>query len=304
MKMKILITGATGLIGKELTNLILSKNHTVHYLTTSKTKIKDSQNYKGFYWNLKQNRIDENCLHGVDVIIHLAGANIAKRWTKEYKVEILESRILSSQLLYNLVKSKPNSVKQLICASGTAIYPESFTKVYDETTTEIDAGFLSNVVKQWEESVDIFEELGIKVCKLRTGIVFSKTGGALPQMAKPIQMGFGAALGNGNQIQSWIHLKDLVSLYFFAMENALSGVFNAVSPEPISNKDLTKIIAQTLGKPLFLPNIPKFILRIMLGEMSSILFSSKLLSAQKIIDNGFDFKFPKAMQAINDIFSK
>lgn len=304
MKMKILITGATGLIGKELTNLILSKNHTVHYLTTSKTKIKDSQNYKGFYWNLKQNRIDENCLHGVDVIIHLAGANIAKRWTKEYKVEILESRILSSQLLYNLVKSKPNSVKQLICASGTAIYPESFTKVYDETTTEIDAGFLSNVVKQWEESVDIFEELGIKVCKLRTGIVFSKTGGALPQMAKPIQMGFGAALGNGNQIQSWIHLKDLVSLYFFAMENALSGVFNAVSPEPISNKDLTKIIAQTLGKPLFLPNIPKFILRIMLGEMSSILFSSKLLSVQKIIDNGFDFKFPKAMQAINDIFSK
>lgn len=304
MKMKILITGATGLIGKELTNLILSKNHTVHYLTTSKTKIKDSQNYKGFYWNLKQNRIDENCLHGVDVIIHLAGANIAKRWTKEYKVEILESRILSSQLLYNLVKSKPNSVKQLICASGTAIYPESFTKVYDETTTEIDAGFLSNVVKQWEESVDIFEELGIKVCKLRTGIVFSKTGGALPQMAKPIQMGFGAALGNGNQIQSWIHLKDLVSLYFFAMENALSGVFNAVSPESISNKDLTKIIAQTLGKPLFLPNIPKFILRIMLGEMSSILFSSKLLSAQKIIDNGFDFKFPKAMQAVNDIFSK
>lgn len=304
MKMKILITGATGLIGKELTNLILSKNHTVHYLTTAKTKIKESQNCKGFYWNLKQNSIDENCLQGVDVIVHLAGANIAKRWTKEYKAEILESRILSSQLLYNLVKSKPNSIKQLICASGTAIYPESYTKVYDETTTEIDEGFLSNVVKQWEESVDIFEELGIKVCKLRTGIVFSKTGGALPQMAKPIQMGFGAALGNGNQIQSWIHLKDLVALYFFTIENALSGVFNAVSPEPVTNKDLTKIIASTLGKPLFLPNIPKFVLRFMLGEMSSILFSSKLLSAQKIIDNGFDFKFPKVQQAITAIFSE
>ena len=236
--------------------------------------------------------------------MHLAGANIAKRWTKEYKAEILESRILSSQLLYNLVKTKPNSIKQLICASGTAIYPESYTKVYDETTTEIDEGFLSNVVKQWEESVDIFEELGIKVCKLRTGIVFSKTGGALPQMAKPIQMGFGAALGNGNQIQSWIHLKDLVALYFFAIENALSGVFNAVSPEPVTNKDLTKIIASTLGKPLFLPNIPKFVLRFMLGEMSSILFSIKLLSAQKIIDNGFDFKFPKVQQAITAIFSE
>ncbi len=302
--MKILITGATGLIGTELVKALLAEGHTINYLTTSVSKIESKPNYHGFYWNTQQSKIDENCIFGVDVIVHLAGANIAKRWTKEYKAEILESRILSSQLLYNLVKTKPNSIKQLICASGTAIYPESYTKVYDETTTEIDEGFLSNVVKQWEESVDVFEELGIKVCKLRTGIVFSKTGGALPQMAKPIQMGFGAALGNGNQIQSWIHLKDLVALYFFAIENALSGVFNAVSPEPVTNKDLTKIIASTLGKPLFLPNIPKFVLRFMLGEMSSILFSSKLLSAQKIIDNGFDFKFPKVQQAITAIFSE
>lgn len=300
--MKILITGATGLVGKELTKLILSKNHTIHYLTTSKTKIEDTPENKGFYWNLKQNFIDENCIIGVDVIVHLAGANIANRWTKEYKNEILESRILSSQLLFDLVKKNPNSIKQLICASGTAIYPESYTKVYDETTTESDEGFLSNVVQQWEEGVDVFEELGIKVCKLRTGIVFSKNGGALPQMVKPIQMGFGAALGNGKQIQSWIHIYDLVALYFFAIENALSGVFNAVSPEPVSNQELTKIIASTLGKPLFLPNIPKFILRFMLGEMSSILFSSKLLSAQKIIALGFNFKFPKAKQAISDIF--
>lgn len=300
--MKILITGATGLVGKELTKLILSKNHTIHYLTTSKTKIEDTPENKGFYWNLKQNFIDENCIIGVDVIVHLAGANIANRWTKEYKNEILESRILSSQLLFDLVKKNPNSIKQLICASGTAIYPESYTKVYDETTTESDEGFLSNVVQQWEEGVDVFEELGIKVCKLRTGIVFSKNGGALPQMVKPIQMGFGAALGNGKQIQSWIHINDLVALYFFAIENALSGVFNAVSPEPVSNQELTKIIASTLGKPLFLPNIPKFILRFMLGEMSSILFSSKLLSAQKIIALGFNFKFPKAKQAISDIF--
>lgn len=300
--MKILITGATGLVGKELTPLILSKNHTIHYLTTSKTKIEDTPENKGFYWNLKQNFIDENCIIGVDVIVHLAGANIANRWTKEYKNEILESRILSSQLLFDLVKKNPNSIKQLICASGTAIYPESYTKVYDETTTESDEGFLSNVVQQWEEGVDVFEELGIKVCKLRTGIVFSKNGGALPQMVKPIQMGFGAALGNGKQIQSWIHINDLVALYFFAIENALSGVFNAVSPEPVSNQELTKIIASTLGKPLFLPNIPKFILRFMLGEMSSILFSSKLLSAQKIIALGFNFKFPKAKQAISDIF--
>ena len=301
--MKILITGATGLIGKKLVKLLLAKNHSVNYLSTSISKIESKPNYKGFYWNPEQSKIDENCIYEVDIIIHLAGATIAKRWTNAYKQEIIESRILSSELLYNLVKKNPNQVKQFVSASGTAVYPESFDKVYDETTKATEDSFLSNVVKKWEESANRFQVLGLKVCKLRTGIVLSNVGGALPEMVKPIKMGFGAAMGNGRQMQSWIHINDLVDMYCFIIENQLEGVYNAVTPNPVSNQELTTVIAKTLKKPLFLPNIPQFIMKLILGEMSYLLFSSKNLSAQKIIDKGFQFQFSKIKEAIVDLYS-
>ena len=301
--MKILITGATGLIGKKLVKLLLAKNHSVNYLSTSISKIESKPNYKGFYWNPEQSKIDENCIYEVDAVIHLAGANIAKRWTNAYKQEIIESRILSSELLYNLVKKNPNQVKQFVSASGTAVYPESFDKVYDETTKATEDSFLSNVVKKWEESANRFQVLGLKVCKLRTGIVLSNVGGALPEMVKPIKMGFGAAMGNGRQMQSWIHINDLVDMYCFIIENQLEGVYNAVTPNPVSNQELTTVIAKTLKKPLFLPNIPQFIMKLILGEMSYLLFSSKNLSAQKIIDKGFQFQFSKIKEAIVDLYS-
>lgn len=300
--MNILITGATGLIGTELVKLLLEKGHTIHYLTTSKNKIHDQPNYFGYYWNPENGIMDENSLIGVDVIVHLAGANIAKRWTNAYKQEIIESRTLSSELLFNVLKNNPHQVKQIISASGTAIYPESHSKIYDETTTEMDDSFLSNVVLKWEENVDRFQTLGLKVCKLRTGVVFANKGGALPEMAKPIKMGFGAAMGNGKQIQSWIHITDLVALYYFVIQNQLEGVFNAVSPNPISNEALTKAIAKALHKPLFLPNIPEFVMKILLGEMSILLFSSKNLSANKIQDCGFKFQFPETRQALDDLY--
>lgn len=300
--MKILITGATGLIGTQLVKLLIENGHTINYLTTSKNKIQDLPNYFGYYWNPENGMLDENSLIGVDTIVHLAGANIAKRWTTAYKQEIIESRTQSSELLFNVLKNNPHQVKQIVSASGTAIYPESYTKIYDETTSETDEGFLANVVLKWEESVDRFQTLGLKVCKLRTGVVFAKEGGALPEMAKPIKMGFGAAMGNGKQIQSWIHIKDLIALYYFVIQNQLDGIFNAVSPNPISNADLTKAIAKTLHKPLFLPNIPEFVMKIILGEMSVLLFSSKNLSANKIRKSGFKFQFPETQQALNDLY--
>jgi len=301
--MKILITGATGLVGKELVQLLLSKNHSVNYLTTSLSKIENKPNYKGFYWNPQQGKIDENCLYEVDVIVHLAGATIAKRWTNAYKQEIIESRILSSELLYNLVRKTPNQVKQFVSASGTASYPESFTKVYDETTKETEDSFLSNVVKKWEESANRFQVLGLKVGILRTGIVLSKDGGALPEMAKPIKLGLGAYMGNGKQMQSWIHIDDLVALYSFVIEKQLEGVYNAVTSNPVSNAKLTKVIAKKLKKPLFLPNIPQFLMKLILGEMSYLLFTSKKLSSQKIQDLGFEFQFPEIEQAIAAVYT-
>lgn len=302
--MKILITGATGLIGSELVKLLVTKGHTIHYLTTDKSKIENQPNTLGFYWNPQEGKIDENCIFGVDAIIHLAGANIAKRWTTAYKQEVIESRTLSAELLFNLVKKHPNhQIKQIISASGTAIYPDGIDKVYDETTKETEDSFLSNVVKKWEASVNVFQVLGIKVCKLRTGIVLSDKGGALPEMVKPIKLGFGSVMGSGKQLQSWIHIDDLVALYNFVLEKQLEGVYNAVSPNPISNEVLTKTIAKTVKKSLWLPNVPEFVMKLILGEMSYLLFSSKNLSANKILDLGFQFQFPDIKKAMADLYS-
>lgn len=300
--MKILITGATGLIGQKLVSLLLDKGHVVNYLTTSKHKIISKPNCFGYHWNPYENVIDENCLINVNVIIHLAGASISKRWTKQYKQEIIESRINSAALLFKTLKNNPHQVQQIISASGTAIYPESDLIAYDESTKLTDDSFLATVVKKWEESVDVFQQLGIKVCKLRTGVVFANNGGALPEMVKPIKMGFGAIMGNGKQIQSWIHCNDLVNLYYFVFQNQLEGVINAVAPHPVSNAELTKTIAKTIHKPLFLPNIPQFIMKLILGEMSFLLFSSKKVSSEKIQKLGFQFRFPTCKEALADLY--
>ena len=192
--MKVLITGATGLIGSELVSLLLQNGISIHYLTTSKKKMESELNYKGFFWNPEQGIIDENCLMGVDVIIHLAGATISKRWTKAYKQEIIESRILSTNLLFKVVKNYPNQVKQIISASGTAIYPNNTAVLYDEDCKTTNDSFLGQVVLKWEASVDKFKLLNIKVCKLRTGLVLSNKGGALLKMMQPIQLGILSAV--------------------------------------------------------------------------------------------------------------
>ena len=299
--MKVLITGATGLIGTELVSLLLQNGISVNYLTTSKKKIVNELNYNGFYWSPEQGLIDENCLMGVDSIINLAGANIAKRWTNSYKQEIIESRLLSSALLFKAIKNNPNQVKQIVSASGTSIYPNSDKVIYDENSTQVNNSFLGNVVIKWEESTDKFASLGLKVCKLRTGIVLSTKGGALVEMLKTIKIGLGSSFGSGKQIQTWIHIHDIASLYYFAIKNDLDGVYNAISPNPVSNEELTFTIAKVLKKPLFMPSIPKFIMKLILGEMHELLFENRNLSAKKIIDKGFVFKYKTIDEALKNI---
>jgi len=301
--MKVLITGATGLIGTELVSLLLQNGISVNYLTTFKNKIVNELNYNGFYWSPEQGIIDENCLMGVDSIINLAGANISKRWTNSYKQEIIESRLLSSALLFKAIKNNPNQVKQIVSASGTSIYPNSDTIIFDENSTQVNPSFLGNVVIKWEESTDKFTSLGIKVCKLRTGIVLSTKGGALVEMLKTIKLGLGSSFGSGKQIQTWIHIHDIAALYYFAIKNDLDGVYNAVSPNPVSNRDLTIAIAKILKKPLFMPNIPKFVMKLILGEMHSLLFENRNLSAKKIIDKGFVFKYKTIDEALKNILT-
>ncbi len=301
--MKILITGATGLVGNELVSLLLQNGVSVNYLTVSKNKIEDEANYKGFYWNPAQGIIDENCLMGVDAIIHLAGANIAKRWTKNYKQEIIESRILSSNLIYKALKSNHHQVKQIVSASAIGIYPDSLNNEYTEETQSVDDSFLGNVVLKWEQSIDKFKSLDIKVCKLRTGLVLSNKGGALMQMLKAIKLGLGAPFGTGKQFQSWIHIHDLVAMYFCAVQNQWEGVFNAVAPNPATNKELTAKIAKKLKKPLFLPSIPQFLMRLVFGEMHIILFTSQNVKSGKSEKNGFTFKYRTLDKALSHLLT-
>lgn len=299
--MKILITGATGLVGESLTQLLLQNGIKVNYLTTSKGKIKYQPNYNGFYWDPESGIIDENCLIGVKAIIHLAGANIAKRWTPQYKEEIIESRVLSTNLIFNTLKNNPHHIKQFISASAVGIYPDSLKNYYSEEYTNFNDSFLSNVVVKWEDAVNQIERLNINVCKLRIGLVLSAKGGALPQILKPIKLGLGAPFGSGKQMQPWIHIHDLVAMFLFALQNNLIGTFNAVAPFPVTNQELTSEAAQILNKSFFMPNIPRFVMKWSLGEMHTLLFESQNVSAQKIIQAGFDFKYKTIHTALEDL---
>lgn len=302
--MKVLITGATGLVGNEICSLLLQNGIKVNYLTTSKSKIEHQANYNGFFWNPTTGIIDENCLLDVTTIIHLAGASIAKKWTPTYKEEIIESRVLSSNLLYKTLKNNPHEVKQFISASAIGIYPDSLENFYTEDFKDFNNSFLSNVVVKWEDAVSQIERLNIKVCKLRIGLVLSEFGGALAEIIKPTQLGLGAAFGTGKQYQSWIHIHDLANLFLFALQNNLDGVYNAVSPTPVTNHELCKITAKTLKKPFFLPNIPKFIMKIVLGEMHTLLFESQNVSSKKIEKAGFQFEYKSIYSALQQLLTK
>lgn len=303
--MKVLITGATGLVGRELVAQCHAKGYDVNYLTTSKNKLVSKHGYKGYYWNPKLGQIDRDCVKGVSVIVNLAGSSISKRWTETYKKEVLESRIDTLQTLYKVLSELPeHQVRSFISASAIGIYPNSLDNYYEEEASQVDDSFLGEVVTAWEAKANEFKALGLTVSKVRIGLVMSANGGALPEMAKPVQYYVGAAFGSGEQWQSWIHIADLARIFLFIAENNLTGVFNGVSPNPVTNNRLVKEIAKILEKPLFLPNIPKFVMQTILGEMSYILFASQRVSSKKIEEAGFSFEFQNICNALEDIYDK
>lgn len=301
MKMRVLITGATGLIGQEIIKVCLATDIAVNYLTTSKSKINQSNKTKGFYWDPKKEEIDVNCFKDVDAIIHLAGATVSKRWTSDYKKEIIASRKETTQLLVKTLEKIDHTVKQVVSASAIGVYPDSLVHYYDETFKDFDNSFLSSVVQIWEHEVDAFANMNITISKVRIGLVLSDKGGALAEIVKPIELGLGAPFGDGKQWQSWIHISDLSQLFLYVLKYKLPGVYNAVSPNPVSNTELTKTIATTLNKPLFLPNIPRFAMKLVLGEMHTILFDSQRVSSKKIEDKGFYFEYHHLKPALGNL---
>lgn len=302
--MRILITGATGLVGSEIVKQCHSKGIAVSYLTTRKSKLSNDTMYTGFYWNPSTNEIDASCLNEVTAIIHLAGATISKRWTGAYKQTILSSRTQTTTLLFDTLKNNANQVKHIVSASAIGIYPSSLTNYYTEENKEASHSFLGQVVTHWEQAVDKFSKLGIKLAKVRIGLVLSSEGGALPEIAKPVKFGVGAAFGSGKQWQSWIHVTDLASIFLHVLDNELEGVYNGVGPNPETNTQLTKVVAKQLRRPLFLPNIPKLAMQFVLGEMHILLFESQRVSSKKIEATGFKFLHHNLKSAIASAFEK
>ena len=306
--MKVLITGATGLVGTALTELCHKNGIDVNYLTTSKDKIQSKNNYKGFYWNTKTDEIDDACFEGVDTIFHLAGATIAQRWSVENRKAIFESRVVTTRLLYSTLSRKRKNgetvtVKHFITASAIGGYPSSFTKLYDESYPEYASGFLGQVVEQWEIAALEFQKIDVMTSRVRTGVILDKEAGALPKLMKPISYGAGAPLGTGKQWQSWIHIDDMAGIYYHIYENKLSGVYNGVAPSPVTNKKFTEVVADQLGKPLILPKVPAFALKLMLGDMAAVVLESQKVSALKIQEDGYKFKYSDIDSAVADLLA-
>ncbi|GAB3919734.1 TIGR01777 family oxidoreductase [Mucilaginibacter myungsuensis] len=296
----ILITGASGLIGKQLTLLLLNEGYTVSHLAR---KPATDRHVKTFVWDVPNGRIDPNCINGVDTIIHLAGAGVAeKRWTNARKQELYNSRVKSIQLLYNLLKNKKHQVSKVISASATGYYGDRGEELLNEDSAPGN-DFLAKLCIDWETAVDEANILAIPTLKFRTGIVLDKNGGALPQLATPIKLGVGSPLGTGKQYMPWIHHEDVARLYLYGVQNEpLDGAYNMVAPSPLTNAQLSKAVAKQLKRPLWLPNVPAFVIKLLFGEMGVVVLGGANVSANKIEQAGFQFKYPDIESALKEIY--
>jgi uncharacterized protein (TIGR01777 family) len=296
LAISVLITGASGLVGSRLTELLIENGFSVSHLGRSKK----SGAVPSFVWNVEKGTIDRDSLHDVQVIVHLAGAGVAeKRWTASRKLEILESRTKSSELLFRTLQTSTHQVKAVVSASAIGYYGSTLS---DQVFREDDgpgSDFLAGVVDAWEHSIEKISSLGVRVARIRIGIVFAKEGGALQEMARPVRLFVGSPLGSGKQIVSWIHIDDVCNIFVKAIEDhSMSGAYNAVAPHPASNRDITKDIAYVLHRPIIFPAVPAFVLRIILGEMVDAVVKGSNVSAEKILSAGFRFKYQNLREAL------
>lgn len=296
----VLISGGTGLVGTHLSFMLKQKGYEVIILSREAGEGRA-------VWDIKEGKIDNDAIARADYIIHLAGASVAeKRWTEKRKKEIEGSRTNSSALLIRALKEINNNVKAFISASAIGWYgPDNNNSIKNGfvETDPASTDFLGETCKLWEASVDPVTTLGIRLVKMRTGIVLSEKGGALESFKKPVYAGIAPILGNGKQFISWIHIEDLCRMYIYAMENEnLQGVYNAVSPSPVSNEKLELAIAKKLKGKFFISiNVPSFMLKIILGQMSVEVLKSATVSCAKIKAENFHFIFPSMEAALADL---
>lgn len=301
MKDVVLITGAGGSVAKVLAKK-LENEYTVRFLTRSKKHANE------FEWNIENGTVDENAFENVSHIIHLAGANISeKRWTSERKKEIISSRVDSAKLILNTLEKTNITLQSFISASAVGIYGAVTSEKIFKEEDEKGNDFLSEVVMLWEKAADDFlrKAVAARVVKIRISIVLSEKEGALKKMSLPVKLGIGSPIGTGKQYIPWIHINDLCSVFEFALKNKnMNGAYNASAPQHTDNENFTKEIAEVLEKPMFMPNIPGFIMKILFGELSVALLEGSRTSSEKLQNEGFQFEFPALKNALEDLLKK
>ena len=293
--MNILLTGGSGLIGSELTKILIENGHQVRILTREK-----EIEHPFYHWN--KDKIDEKVFENLDGIIHLAGSLIAKRWTKSYKKEVFSSRVDTANLLFEYVKKLNIDLKFFISASGTGYYGQITSDKIFKETDKPNTDFLGEVCVAWENAAYQFEKIGTRVVCLRTSLVLAKNGEGFKLLIKPIQLGIGANLGDGKQWMPWIHNADLLQIYAQAVEDEkMNGSYNASSPENINHSNFNHMLAKKMNKPFFMPNIPAFVMKLALGEMSDLVLKGSRIDATKIQETGFEFQYPTLEKALDEL---
>jgi len=304
----ILITGGTGMVGTRLTEILLEQGNQVIILTRKPLPAERlPKGVQHAHWDIDQKIIDPVAFAAADHIVHLAGAGVAdKRWNKKRKEEIVSSRAVSGELLVHAMQTIPNKIQSVISASGIGWYgPDTNASLQNGFTEDApaDDAFLGATCKVWEEKIQGVTPLNKRLVICRIGIVLSKAGGALPEFKKPISMGVAAILGTGKQNISWIHIDDLCGIFIKAMNDQnMQGVYNAVAPEIVTNKQLTLTLAKLIRKNFFIPfYVPAFLLKWVLGEMSIEILKSTRVNSYKIQGAGYHYQYPSLKAALQQL---
>jgi uncharacterized protein (TIGR01777 family) len=297
--MNILVTGASGLIGTALGPSLTSRGHEVTRLVRGQSPSEG----KSARWDPMAGSIDASALAGVDAVVHLAGENIAERWTAAKKARIRDSRVKGTQLLCETLTRLPSPPKVLVSASAIGYYGDRG----EETLTDDSPpgrGFLPEVCRAWEAAAEPARQQGIRVVHLRLGVVLSAAGGALAKMLPPFRLGLGGVLGSGRQYMSWIALDDVVGAIQHAIvTDALQGPTNAVAPNAVTNQEFTKTLGKVLGRPTAIP-LPAFGARLMFGEMADeLLLASARVQPTKLLASGYQFRYPELEDALRHVLA-
>ncbi|MEK4627173.1 MAG: TIGR01777 family oxidoreductase [Solibacillus sp.] len=300
--MKIAIAGGTGMVGHKFSKLLLANNHEVIVLTRGASRQENNIHY--VQWLTKDAK-PELHLENIDAFVNLAGVSLNDgRWTKNQKNNIYSSRMESTAEVLRILSVLPKKPHVLINASAVGIYPISETTIYTEQSSEIADDFLGTVVKHWEELASQAEQLGIRTCIARFGVILAKDEGALPLMALPYQLGVGGTVGSGRQWLSWVHIDDVVRALLFLIEHSdLSGPINITTPNVKRMKDFGKAIGAALNRPHWLP-VPSIALKLALGEKSVLVLEGQHVVPEKLLNAHFEFQFVSVQDAVEHLYRK